>query len=135
MIKHLRLTLNLLSFVEYLCNFTLYSFSKSNFWRRCRGEQRFFISSEELNESSSLLQVTGEENRKICIAVTYKWLWASALESRNQKSSELPRFHGQSRGSAARKSKLLTKFLQGCLLCKNTSAAVLKFLYASPYIC
>jgi len=62
------------------------------------------ISSEKLNESSSLLQVTGEENRKICIAETYKWLWASALESRNQKPSELPQIHGFCRRIAARRS-------------------------------
>jgi len=46
-IKHLRLTLNLLSFIE--------------------GEQRFLISSEELNEFSSLLQVTGEEIGKFAL--------------------------------------------------------------------
>jgi len=47
----------------------LYStiFSLSNFWRRCRGEQRFLIQIEELNELSSLLQVTGEETGKLAL--------------------------------------------------------------------
>ena len=67
---------------------------------------------------SSLLQVTGQRKQERRLAVTYKWSWASALESKDQVPSELPRLLGSGRGSAARKSLLLTGFLQGCLLCK-----------------
>ena len=119
-IKHLRLTLNLLSFVEYLCEFYFLHhllLFLSNFWRRCRGEQRFWF---DWRTKRTFFSVAGYRwrNRKICIAEIYKWLWASALESRDQKPSVLPRNLGPSRGSVAILSELLTIFLQGLWLCK-----------------
>jgi len=40
------------------------------------------------------VQVIGFGNRKLSIAVTYKWSWASALENRDQVPSNLPCFLG-----------------------------------------
>ena len=64
---------------------------------------------------SFLFLVTGFGNRKLSIAVIYKWPWASALEGRDQVPSELPRFLGSGRGSMARRSSLLTIFIAGLL--------------------
>ena len=79
---------------------------------------------------SSLLQVTGQEKQEKKIAVTYKWSWASVAENRDQAPSGLPRFRSYGRGSAAKRSSLLTVFLQGCLLCKIIVFCKLYFLYA-----
>ena len=56
-----------------------------------------------------------QAKQEIKVAVTYKWPWASALESRDQVPSALPHFRGQSRGSAAKKEWTTNVLFAGLL--------------------
>ena len=66
-----------------------------------------------------MLQVTGFGIKKSRIAETYKWSWASALESRDQVPSTLPRKRDICRVFVTVLSELLTIFFAGLLALKN----------------